>query len=106
MGYGKEEATLLVFLKTGDRTWQFITNVATFSRLNAIGEDLKARNEKYFFKKDLLIVHEISECYLREVVAKLEETGDFFEVMRPLSRLHRLRFRWKFFLERYLENIK
>jgi hypothetical protein len=93
----EDEASLIVFVNTGSRVDQYYANVLSFERLQTIAAELRANRQKYFFKKDLLFVHELTEERLLEVVIELEETGDFYEIMRPVNLSNKAIFCWEGF---------
>ena len=82
----EDEGTLIVFVNAGNRVRQYYANILSFDRLQAIAKELCINKQKYYFKKDLLFVHELTEEQLLEVVIELEETGDFYEIMKPLNQ--------------------
>lgn len=101
---GPEEGTLVVFLPVEKSVRNYFVEVFSVSRINLISGEIKERKQKYFFKKNLLIVYELSEESLLDVVRDLEETGDFFEIMRPLSWIKLIRIRWKTAFNKFNKN--
>ena len=93
----EDEGTLIVFVNAGNKVRHYYSNILSFDRLQSIAAELRGNKQKYYFKKDLLFVHKLTEEQLLEVVIELEETGDFYEIMKPLNQRNKIIFCWEAF---------
>ena len=98
-----EEGTLLVQLNSKKNGQQFYTNVLSFNRLKNLADDLINKDQNYFYKKNVLVVKELTEHNLQKIVRELDDSGDFFEIMQPLTVINKIIFQWKYFLSRIFQ---
>lgn len=95
------EATLVVHFRKG-LLGDYYANLVISSKISLIADEIAKQDLAYYFKKHLLIIQTFEEDYLEKIIAELEASGDFIEVMAPLSKFKALHF----FYIQIIEKIK
>lgn len=103
--HGADEAILIVWLDSANGGHEYFVDVFSFNRMQIIAKKIKDENRKYFYKRNLLVVYELTQNCLNEVVKELEETGDFFEIMKPLNWRSKAGIYWIFLAKKILNYV-
>lgn len=101
-----DEGILIVLLKYKKKTIELYANILSFNRFNDLEKELLITNQKYFYKKNMLVVHDLSEFNLRNIIKEMEISGDLFDIMQPLSNLNKLQLQWLIFKKRFSDILK